>query len=328
MKLNQYKISPLVYLILACLSISFTANSQKNGKFTKVKEDDMVSEVHRNNLGKIFFANEEIKYENPDENLFKKRINANERLYVRAYFPNAAVNEPQVEFNGKKLKYYDPCAWNCSFQLDLYVNGDFATSLYKSTFEGDENQWTTRQFNVVPDPEEASSNSDWKEVVDGLELGEYEAELRFYFGRPDKLREAGYSEEIKPIASGKFTLVKDSNAGVKIGTTFNDNFRAGMSNEVLESEILQKIQERAQKFEHSLKHLDLKISSQNWEVNRNEYTSVIIDRSLMVVTYSELDKGTCEASFFTITQDHNGSSFDEYFTITTLESEVIDCRLE
>jgi hypothetical protein len=127
------------------------------------------------------------------------------------------------------------------------------------------------------------------------------------------------------VVSGSFIYMK-GNEPVKYGWNL-DSYNEGMKDAALEAGILKCIQNHAASMGWKEKFTKVKISSTDWYIITNEYTGVILGRSLDAYCLATWPDGHCTAQVFSFRQQYNGSGYSKAFICDgTGKQEDVDCN--
>lgn len=291
------------FIVVAILAIGFATNAQiGKGILSKIKPNKHIEDmgitnpIHEKYVNQIVWSNNKISFENPDEQSFKTKFNAGEKIYGRFY-----LSESMQNFIYKQKKQE---IGGFSFYFDVYVDGVKQEPMFNQTNIGsDYCKTTTWQIwvHVPREKDDFGASADWVKIVNkNMTPGEHNVKF--------DLRVKGYDGV---VVSGSLVYVK-GNEKVKFGWNLN-SYTSGMSDAALEAEILKTIQNHSTNVGWKEKFSRVKIISSDWTIITKEYTGVIVGRSLQVNCLATWPDGYCTVQPFWFTQQYNGSGYSKSF---------------
>jgi len=193
----------------------------------------------------------------------------------------------------------------------------------------DEDQSNMTTWQVMVRPKEGDGSSfEWAEIVEQLPEGEHLVQVEFRSGDCAELdfRQNNTHSVSEPMAIGEFTLVKKGGEVLKGGRTFENSYKSGTVDENMEAQMLKNVQDHAQRKGWDEKFEKLKIKSSDWYIIRNEYTGIVLRRTIDVYAYAVWPDGHCTVQKFTLSQEHDGSDFSNvYFVYDVGQQDLVDC---
>jgi hypothetical protein len=104
--------------------------------------------------------------------------------------------------------------------------------------------------------------------------------------------------------------------------------KAGMKDPELEEKCLKVLQETAKDREWKEEFLEVKISSNDWNIQRDKGTGVILGRSLLVNAKVQGQDGRCSSNAYVLKSNYDGIKYSDRLSVFgygAIESEYIDC---
>lgn len=287
------------------------ASSQyvKSQLFKEKPEDPILSEMHRNNKGKIVFNTTMIDKNNPKGD-FKGTFNVTNRLYARAFFNKSFTNTTMYNSKNDSIRYAEN---NVAFPYTIiYIDGMKQEYKYDNVTISDNAQLknNTRQIWLYPNVSDGLTDIKWIKSVDNLTPGNHKVRLEYFIYDPTEKE-----EYIAKIAEGEFTLVKNANDKLKIGKSWA-NFKPLHSNTTLENAILE-VAKKTSKIEDNLQPNAVKIMDTNWTVIKNKITGAILHRIMVVQIKCSNQDGYCYTYPREVKQDYIGGNFSTTITLVT-----------
>jgi hypothetical protein len=186
------------------------------GLFALANADQgMTSPTHSDNVGKIVFSSEEIKFKNEDAGKLKTVFKLGDPIYGRMYFQQSLANTPLFHTQGGEA--YRDSHRDGSWKLLLSVDGEnqgirFGNFAQGKVDEKAEKEWTTWQINLAPDQAKLGEKNivdAWIKVAARLKPGKHTIKLSF---------QATLGQyESKPMAVGSFDIVVAEGASFAAG---------------------------------------------------------------------------------------------------------------
>lgn len=302
-----------------------TSQYVNSERFKEKPEDPIVSEMHKNNKGKIVFHTSEIDRSNPTGK-FDGTFSATDRLYARAFFKRGFTNLTMTSPKGDSTRY---AANGVVFPYTLvYIDGKLQDFKYDnaSLIESEVLKNNTRQIWLHPLVADGLTDIHWVKTVDKLSAGNHAVTLEYYIEEPINTNER-YTAK---IAEGTFNLVKKQGDKIKLGKSWS-SFKVAMNNPSYESKILY-VAQQTSKMEDGLTAKSVKIVSSDWSIVKNNLTGAILYRYLVVqVKFTNAD-GYCYTAPREAKQEYagNGNYASEFTLITHLNKKIgfngyIDC---
>lgn len=138
----------------------------------------------------------------------------------------------------------------------------------------------------------------FEKQVNDLPGGKHVIKVEMWKGSP-----VGQSGK-EPVASGEFTLYKPV---LKIFS----QIPAGMNNSKLEQDAIDAINRYAATEGWKERYYKAVITSYDWYISRNEWTSIIKGRSLEVTLLGKWPDGSCRYAEFSVWQSYDGSRYSD-----------------
>lgn len=299
-----------------------------------VPQQDISSEMHRNNIGKIIFSDEKIEFQNEDESKIKNRFNISDHIYGRAYMICSVANDTIAS---NYYNYYGilknvkkrACgrggrfANSASAFYKLYIDGELSNwNIQNISFNDKSLQYTTRQVWLAPETEDEKVSDYWLEILDDLSEGEHSVRIELF-------SDGGNFISYRPLAAGEFTLVKGKNANtVSAGLKFSA-LDEGRKDPELAKQILGILNKKAKGmgWEMTFKKVKMRTDWISSYVGSGNSLSRI--REISVYGYATYPDGRCIIEEFTIAQSYNGSEFSGpifYRQVIPGSKQRIDCE--
>lgn len=180
-------------------------------------DQGMTSPTHAENVGKIVFSNQEIKFRKEDSSKFRNSFNLGEPLFGRMYFKQCMGMTPL--YHTQTTHVLQPGGYrDGSWEVLLYVDGVSQNKKFQNFADGQSsdkvvNNWTTKQLNLAPDDPsvlEPHISDPWIEVAAALKPGTYDIRVVF------QATQGQYKS--KPMAEGSFKLTVGANSDFAAGS--------------------------------------------------------------------------------------------------------------
>ncbi len=298
----------LIFLLLA-VSAAWNLHAQPGKEF---KTQGITSSAQTTFLNKIVFApnSSAIAFQKEVTSDFKSDFTFGDEIYLRIYLDNSLCN-----YLIKELPTADPSniSKNAFFKAHFFLDGkEISTSTINGELqESHKKEWTTFKgaFN--------NGGSGGNPILrDGYSLFLTECDNLLTNGKHTiriEIRpciEQPVAFEGKTVATGEFTLTV-------LPTSINPYdedmclAKAQMSNPTLEARVMKKY---ASMPENSKQVKEARITMENWDIIRNEYTSVILRRELSLVVVSINKDGKYVYKNCYISQEYVGGKFQDEFS--------------
>jgi hypothetical protein len=269
-------------------------------------------------VGQIVFAKEKLSKDKTVETIFTNKFNFGDAIYARAFLKNPIYNYP-IYYPGPSASRND----NHNWFVQVTINGD--RNKTNSFIAGDNNApkykgWTTWQLFFYAKGEDAVENKDWfVQVLNNLLDGEHNLEMELYGGR-DRI---AYTNG--PIAKGTFTITKAGGKKLGVGRTWGV-VNSKMKNNELEKQMVQAMKEKAASEGWKEDFSKAKITVDDWNVVKNEYTGEKLYRTIEGVIYAKWPEGHCTMQEFSFSQDWKGTAFSKSLSCSGIGNQTtIDC---
>ena len=306
----------LLIIVIAALCFSSTSYSQIDDIFGKVKKEiekyidttstpkekkkkkkaDTTSVTATKNFAavKINFTREKEPDLTKGEPRFNENFNFKELITACV-----KLNEPFGEY-----PVYDPYDKSTPVKQD-YPTGDYYLKFFIDYTEspfvptgvlmGNEISGKTSALTLYCDDCTGDAEQ-FEEQVKELSGGKHVIKVEMWKGTP-----SGVSG-LAPVAAGEFTLYKP------VLKKFSD-IPAGMSNASLEQSAIDAINRYAAQENWNERYYKAVITSPDWYITRNEWTSIITGRSLEVTLLGKWPDGSCRFAEFSVWQSYDGSRY-------------------
>ncbi|MCH2229238.1 MAG: hypothetical protein MK105_02745 [Crocinitomicaceae bacterium] len=256
---------------------------------------------------KVFFLNENVSLEDFSDADIQREITLDEPVRFRWFF-----DKPAVEYHA--ALGFSSFKNQAMVRYKVYIDGKefYQTGelLYnKNPEELYEEALTTKVSFLF-----GSRSIFYTKVIENLTIGKHALKIEILIGQDEK-----YS---KVLASGEVTLNLTQNAIVKL--LKNEDFcfpKSGRIDPSLEAKMLKKFNEKGWK-EQAKKVI---ILDKDWTIVRNNYTGVIIKRTINALIVSTID-GACVKEDFTFIQEHNGSSYSSGLDMAIGSKKEMSCK--
>lgn len=285
----------------------------------RVASDAPSSPLHDKYVGKLVFANQQLTPENTKEALFKGSFNIDEPIYARVYIPTAVKNYVLYSDNGKGSNGWENNYGECSLQ---YTVDDDQTVVVLKNFRRDKDSrgWISWQYFISATGENAEFNEErFVKHMNSLSDGEHTIKFKLWAG--------GIAERssISPIATAEIKINKLPGKKMKLGRGWG-LYKAAMSNPALEKQMVEVMKEKATNDGWKEIFSKAKIIDKDWYTVRNEYTGIILARTINALVYAKWPDGHCTVQEFNFKQDWNGSAWSKNLVFNGVGNQtVIDC---
>lgn len=303
------------------------------------KEQEILSDMHRNNIGKVVFSRMEIPIENPSNSQLTSNFTSDDEIYMRAYIGKAVRNIDLNPTNPKKEIYNDLLLRSNGFYMEYYVDGKKTSyredGLYSTMDNEERNGLEPLTFSDswhAKDPNKPGyyRSTSFIEYIRTLSKGKHTIEIKAYssdveldFTDPDLAKEArfepNYNIREDLWDSSKVTVENTSNTLLFEGEfTMNvtgpmpsgykwSSVEAGKmnNNSAVRSGI------RSAMNAGNLEIVDFKIVSDDYDFRRNELTGIVLSRHVLVAVAYKSKRGILYRGYKYYVQNHNGSSFQK-----------------
>lgn len=286
-----------------------------------VETDGITGEVHKNNINKIVFSNNQIIKGEENTTEFLSSFNLGDELHFRVYMDNSLSNYTQKMLPNTSRGILDV---HSKYKFVFYLNDEkiYESGISESSFSGDaKRNWTTwRGAFSTKENRTFIGTYQFKKFVlacgDKLTSGTHKlkVEIAPYLNYPDT-----YTGEI--IASGELNMI--------VGDNFIDSNdpnvclpKAEMKDKALESKIIEAFKKKGWKEQPK----EARITSDRWIIVRNEYSGIPIKRYLDAVVGSTKD-GKCIYQEFSFSQDYDGNNYQSTLYLDGIGSQYdIHCN--
>ncbi|MEO0900698.1 MAG: hypothetical protein AAFY00_01320 [Bacteroidota bacterium] len=302
-------------------------------------QQEITSDMHRENIGKILFSDEKIQFRNEDPSKIKTRFSVADHIYGRMYLvcsiPNDTLysnsgrdndNREGLQLLTKKKKvwvtrghdYYRDA--RASYRL--FINGELSSwAIQNVEFTEESLHHTTRQVWLAPKPEDEPVSRYWLQELDKLPEGEHHVRIEYIPGNSN-------DHVIRPLAEGEFTLVKSGDATVSTGIKYSE-LDEGRKDPALGREVV-KIMSKVYKDKGWGGTVQKVKFNTDWESFwATAYGKTSRVREIRFYAYTTHSSGKCMVEEFTIGQAYNGSEFSGpffYRRVIPGSKQRIDCE--
>ena len=301
------------------------------------KQEEIVSDLHRNNVGKIVFSKSKIPVNNPSEGQLTNSFNINDPIYIRAYLDKAIRNTYYNPTNPQKEIYKDLVFSPHHFQLKFFVDGkqtEYQRDGVFLTMKNDEvdgiEPLTFSDSWHVPNDKGVYSSTSFIEYIRTLSKGKHTIRIEAYtpaelsFKDPDIQKQAYFEEDYytrqdlnnstdasvsyspeKPVMSGEFTI--NVTGPMPSGNTWGEITPGRMnSNSSLKAAVKKAI------VADGTKLIDFKVISDDYSMIRNELSGIVTGRYIKVaIAYYSKNRGIKYSGYLYYKQTHNGTTFQK-----------------
>lgn len=163
-----------------------------------------------------------------------------------------------------------------------------------------------------------SNASDYGNTVGKLTPGNHKIRIEIWGGNPD-------NSTMQAVAKGEYTFIKDE-PPPKVLYKFS-SIPAGMNNARLEQDAIDAINRYAEANNWKERYYKAIINSYDWYIDRNQYTGIILGRSIDVTLLGKWPDGTCRYAEFSIYQQHDGVKYSSVMLYNGIGS-MYDCECE
>ncbi|GAA4470168.1 hypothetical protein GCM10023093_30920 [Nemorincola caseinilytica] len=303
--------------------------AQDEQKKADAKPDEGITcDVHKKNIGKILFSNDKITRGNMNnESVYKSTFNVGDIIYGRFYLAKGLnkylLFDQGYFYENESSAMGGGGSWAEAYYI-MSIDGkpynDKYPVVYKSEYPVDKgNHQTTGQTRIIPNAADGGAVREVTDALNAMSEGSHQVRIDMYGG-------AYQSRSTKdPIATGTFTLVKAKGATAKMGKTFED-LPAGMKDAELEAKMLKAAQKKATDEHWKEKPMKVKISSEDWDVRRNELTGVVLNRVIRGNVYAIWPDGHCGYLEMSFVQNHDGTNFQNALYYNSIGGQYdLDC---
>lgn len=287
-------------------------------------QQEITSEMHRKNIGKILFSNEKIQFGKENPSKIKTKLTSGDHIYGRMYLLSSIPNDTIYVSDDTKANPREVTRGNqyrtAMAEYNLYINGVMSDwKIQNVTFDDENLHYTTRQVWLAPKPEDEPVSDYWFEELDKLPDGEHNIKIEYVpFAK----------NVIRPLAVGEFTLVKSANNMLSTGVTFS-GLEEGRRDASLASKALEIMKKtyREKGWDGTVKKVKFKT---DWVASYvGPYSNRKRIREIRLYAYVTHPNGNCKVEEFTIAQNHNGSAFSGpyyYNSVIPSSKKRVDCE--
>ena len=323
----------MIILILSIVSVNATAQpSSLKGKKKKggsATDEGITSPTHEKYLSQFTFSNQTITREHTDD-VFKAEFGASEQIYMRVFLPHSVRNQPQKDCLGKhgnnRVKKARPCIDDCKYVIRLFINDEFQYNVDCGRLNDEQSNYTSMQFALSTNTD-GTANGEWEDLVRNLSEGSYTVKVDFLTG------DCGWNSEYShvnsdPFATGSFTLNKTAGETIVIGRVFEE-LETGQKDAEMEAKILDAIRYTAGQngWKEDFQKIKIITRAGDWNIYRQEYTGLVLRRSVWAYAYAQWPDGHCTVQSFEFSQESQGGGvFSEGFETLDLGDRFkVDC---
>jgi hypothetical protein len=304
--MKLYSAILLIAFYFCCSSA--VLNSQSH--YPPITDQGITSTTHGNNIGKILWANQRIKFDLQDNITYSSEFKIGQPIYGRGYLAKCLYNATVEAGDDNCLNPEN------EYQLRVLVDGKDMGILNTNFFPSQE--WTTFQISLVLSPGDSEDGinlgltAKWAALVNEMEAGKHIVAIEFWGGKNgcDK----------KKFAEGTFTLDKTSNAKIKGNSA--EVPKAKMNNAKLEKEMISAVKNQGWSNESPI---DVVIIETDWRIIRDDFGN-ITDREINTFVILKDNNGNCRANDISFRQPYSGKSYGAtQFYGLGLKSIPVDC---
>ncbi|WP_350286994.1 hypothetical protein [uncultured Croceitalea sp.] len=301
-------------------------------------QQEITSEMHRNNIGKIVFSDEKIPFKNEDPSKLKTHLNVSDNIYGRMYLLCSIPNDTLYATNSKKeddrkglnrLLYKNKISVgrgedyyrDARASYRLFINGKLSSwAIQNVTFTEESLHHTTRQVWLAPKPEDEPVSRYWLQELDKLPEGEHTIRIEYIPGNDN-------AYVIRPLAVGEFTLVKSGDATVSTGIKYADLDEARKDPQLAKEVV--RVMSQVYKDKGWKGTLQKVKFNTDWNsFYATSYDKLSRVREIRFYAYTTHDSGKCMVEEFTVGQAYNGNEFSGplfYRRVIPGSKQRIDC---
>ncbi len=266
-------------------------------KLEEMQQDTAcVSDYHRTHKGEIFFAaGQDIDL--TKEIGFTDTFGEKDVITACIYMDKRLKS---YDLNGKgsnsSKKYYARC----------YINDAEFDPRFNDRLTSDVTAFTLRLQGTMGI---LSNSSGYWNRINQLAPGSHKMRIEIWGGDLNMSTSSA-------IARGEFTFIKDAPPPVVL-KRFSD-IPAGMSNTKLERDAIDAINRYASSEGWKERYSKATITSYDWYTKRNEFTGIILGRTLSATMLGTWPDGSCKYTEFSVWQGYDGSRYSnvmEYYGI-------------
>lgn len=284
-------------------SIEYKLKQERNKTMYAPKpEEDFSSAFHKQHIGQIVFGGQQIEKTSIGEKTLAT-FKTTDHIYARAYFAKGLHNSVMYDEKGDStgyMPYQDVLVYT-----NVYVDGVKQSLKIEQDASDDPVlcQARTRQLWLHPFESDGLTEINWIKILADVPLGNHEIKLEYCAYNFDDTGESK-STYTAVLATGSFTLVKQSNELPKIGKKWSD-LKRGTSQPSLESKALAIAQKNSNI--DQMKSEEIKILDSDWRIVKNELTGAILYRYMRVLLKASHPDGYCYSTPMEIKQEYSGN---------------------
>jgi hypothetical protein len=321
MKVNIFLTALLTLAIFGTGRAQLDQLKQLKGKTKNEKEkptQGVTGPLHTKYMNKIVFAasEEAIEFHAEKENEFLTKFNFNASIYLRVYLSNSVSNMAQNLFPEADRSYVND---NAYYSVKFYIDGILAYSggIGAGDFNTEEKQNTTFRgallserngFLVQPVYMEFLKASRAKLTHGNHQIRMDIAPCMYYNNE---------SKEGAVAASGEFTLFVGNDVVVPDPCI--------LEAALVDAKAEASIREAYRRTNRADKIGTITIIDPKWTITRNEYTGVILKRSIRAVVSAKLKNGKCEQQCLVFEQEYDGIEYQAATAVEARETYEIPC---
>jgi hypothetical protein len=290
-----------------------TTSAPKKEKKTKKKADTTSVAVKKNFSTSVMkFTHEKEPDLTKGEPRYNESFNFKELITacvkLNELFGEYPVYEPNDKTTPVKQEY--PTG---DYYLKFFIDYTESPFVPTGVLMGNEISGKTSTLTLYCD--ECTGDAEaFEEQVKELGGGKHIIKVEMWKGAPGGL------SGIEPVAEGEFTLFKP------VLKKFS-NVPAGMNNSSLEQGAVDAINRYAVQEGWKERYYKAIITSPDWYITRNEWTSIITGRSLEVTLLGKWPDGSCRFAEFSVWQSYDGSKYSGVMQYNGIGS-MYDCICE
>ena len=276
------------------------------------------TDLQKNNLGKILFSKTFIDPVTGTASQIDSVFHLGDNIFARAFMSTCMANYMCFhgdEFNPEKND-------DGGFAVNVMIDDSLQPYLLeRDALSGELVGKTTFNLNVISSGERAAMNSSsFVAALNNLPDGMHTVKIFVYGGN-------GFTMVTRdPVVLGSFKINKTPGSRVALGRNFN-NVKAKMSNPALETQSVSKLNEKARAEGWKETFTKVKITEDNWIIERNDITGVIMGRKLEITALAKWPDGHCSTQEFSMWEDYTGSGYQSTMSVYGVgDQDDVDCN--
>lgn len=265
-----------------------------------------VSTFNKQHAGEIVFSKSVIPKEISSSEKLAKAFDMSEQIQMRFFMATSLWNY-YLYTPGSNEPKKNPKAFYTTL---LYIDNDTLHPIFigdKYLDKEIKNANTFKDAVIAVGEYKIYNNPYLIEKFNGLSYGSHNIRVELWAG---DIVDATSPRSLRPICSGKFTLLKKDGQKIHKGKTMAD-VAVGMSDPELEASALKGINNYATAQRWKETFTELKIIGKEWYVVRNELTGAILSRRIDVYAKGVWPDGHCTGVIFGVAQQYDGTAYSK-----------------